>query len=211
MPSAEHEGAGAVEGVEPDDGAVACEPREERSADKQQQKGRQRRDAGGPGGLEPVRGRRAAAQVRAEHEPGQRADADGGELSQPRRGEGDDEGGRDRNPGASGVGRQRPGHAEHRLGDYGDGHQLQTMNGALGKSARHGLCGEGETGHQDGGGQCETRSRPPGPPGDRPAEDRCQKPTWLEAGPGRNWQRATRSAKAVSSSQRRRTTKASRK
>jgi hypothetical protein len=34
-------------------------------------------------------------------------------------------------------------------------------------------------------------------------------PTWLLAGPGRNWQRATRSAKRRSSIQRRRTTNSS--
>jgi hypothetical protein len=37
----------------------------------------------------------------------------------------------------------------------------------------------------------------------RPIEN----PTWLDAGPGRNWQSATRSTKACSSSQRLRTTK----
>ena len=51
-------------------------------------------------------------------------------------------------------------------------------------------------------------ARPPsGPARSIPIE----KPSWLDAGPGRNWTSATRSAKSASSSHRRRATYASRK
>ena len=107
--------------------------------------------------------------------------------------------------GARRVGAEALGHAEHGLGDHRDRHQLKPVQQAGAPPEAGDFCcavGEGE--HQRRRGQGEAR---PGGETAEPAPARVRpmaKPTWLDAGPGRNWASATRSAKARSSSQPRR-------
>ena len=102
-------------------------------------------------------------------------------------------------------------HSPHRLGDNRDRDDLQAVQpGGLGEIAQLASrrSRRGSSPAADGVVKPSQAAKAPG----RPARRMPRLiPTWLLAGPGRNWQSATMSAKAGSSSHRRRSTNSARK
>ena len=161
-----------------------------------------------------LRAAAAASAPPAEAEPGEAAGDDRAELADAARREGDqEEGGRWRSPARGAIGREAAGHAEHRLRDDRDRHQLEPMQQALAvrgpckppapyANERSSAIAEGRVKPAQAASAAGTARRACRP---------MAKPTWLEAGPGRNWQSASRSPNARSSSQPRFNTNALRK
>ncbi len=160
---------------------------------EQQQECRKRGNADGSGHSEtqPVGDRSVRLPVKPQ--ASEAAQPDRADLPNGGRCKGCDQHGGQRDAGALPVGHRRPGHVQHCLADDRHGDQLEAVQQSAGDRAGEGRGAIGECDEKERRGKCDRRlcrQRAEVPARNSP----IAKPTWLLAGPGRNWQSATRSA-----------------